>query len=177
MKAHVCVLPGAFEQQPIEFVAVDRVQDFALVLAVWLELGAAVAAVDHASSHDDRAREHVLQQADRRERLHPALGQAEVDRAAVAGCLRAWIGAALVDVDGLALASQRERQQRAREAPADDRDPAGVAGRQGVLDCGFETHGATSIDWVCSSVRTCERAWLAAVVALATHSSISAAIR
>ena len=132
MQLHLRMLLGLVQQQVVEQVAVDRMQHFAVVLAVRLVARAAVRRMDDPAAHDDGMRQHLLQQAHHLQGLHAALGQAQVDRAARRAVLAARVGPALIHVDAMALPRQRQRQQGTGQAAADDGDALAVGGAHAV---------------------------------------------
>jgi len=110
---------GGIQQQHVECATRDRPDHFAVVHAIALQSGAAVARVHHAAAHHHRALQHVVGEAGFAQRLQAAFGQREIDRAAAHEAGDARVSAFFEDVDGETASRQLLGQQGADQAAAD----------------------------------------------------------
>ncbi len=111
---------GQIEQGDVEIAAVHRPDHFRVVTAVALQLRLAVARMDHAPAHHHRLFHHRFVGIGLAQRVAPAFGQCQVDRAPTRVTLEARVAAFLVDIHPPALAGQQGGQQGAGQAGADD---------------------------------------------------------
>ena len=110
--------PG--HQELVELAAGHRVDELAFAAAVGKQGELPVQCVRHPAEHRDRLAKHVVVEAYLVQRMEPARGDRQVDRAAGGNAHVAHVGPPLVHVDRVPLASEHERQQRADRPRSDD---------------------------------------------------------
>ena len=126
----------ARHQQFVQAAAGHRVDVFAIGAAVREQCELSVERMRHAAQHRHGLAQDVGVEADLVQRVQAAGRDGEVDRAAGGDVHAAHVGAAFVDVDRKPALRQRQREQRADRAGADDDEvshgsrPRGVARRQ-----------------------------------------------
>ena len=119
MQTHAHRLRGV-QQHDVQIAAADRPDHFAVVLAVALQLHAAIREMHHAPAHHHRLLQHVVVDTGGAQRVQAALGQCEIDRAAAGIAMYARVAATLEQVHLPALPREQRREQWARQAGADE---------------------------------------------------------
>ncbi len=113
---------GGVEQQQIQSTAMHRPDDFAVILAVALQVGMAVEEMHHPPAHHHRLREYRLVQSRLTQRMQAAFGEREVDRTAAFVTDGARVGAFLEHLDRPSGAREQGGKERTGEACAGDGD-------------------------------------------------------
>ena len=109
-------------QRHVQIGARNRVYDFSVILAVWLEREVAHERVHHASLHRHDDASHFFPQARFTEGVDSARGNGEIDRASRAGTHAAHVRTSLVNLHPKTSPRQGNPQQRAGESGANQRD-------------------------------------------------------
>ena len=120
---------GGIEEERVQALARDGKDDFVRFVAVGNELEPPFLVVKHPSGHRNEGGPEALHHADLFERRDAAVGEGQVDRAAGGGRRRGLSGirSALEKRHAVSAPGQKNREERAGETGADERDLRGVA--------------------------------------------------
>jgi hypothetical protein len=120
---------GGLHEQRVQAPARHRIDDFMRLVSVGNEAQPSLLVVEHPSGHRNERGPEALHHTHLFERGDAAIGERQVDRAPGGGRRRRLpgIGAALEERHAVAAPGQKDRQERAGETGADERDIGGGA--------------------------------------------------
>ena len=113
MHAHVRITLRGFDHGRVERCAADRVDAFVRIDIVRREMQIARFVVNHPAAHRDGVAQHFIGDPELLERVNPARGEREIDRASADDIAFARIGAPLVKIDFVSAPPQIRREQSA----------------------------------------------------------------
>ena len=119
---------GGIQEERVQARARNRVDDLVRLVAVGNEPEPSFLVVKHPAGHRNERGPEALHHADLFERRDAAIGERQVDRAPRRRRRLPGIEAALEERHAVPAPGQKDRQQRAGETGADERDFGGIAG-------------------------------------------------